>query len=166
MKDYRGFTLIELIVVVAIVGLIASGVLASLTGAQRDARDKRRIQDIKQLEAALQLYYTRYNNYPTEASGANGNVSTNMVFKNAIAPYLNGTANDPIPDSSTFYYYYDGRHNCGGTNYAIIFARQMDKATNANYDTFLNTTCSGVLDGEGRGGGTESYNIIIGSSGG
>lgn len=162
----RGFTLIELIVVVAIIGLISSAVFASLTDAQRDARDKRRVQDVRQLESALQLYYSRYNAYPTEASGANGNVSTNTVFKTALAPFISGTVNDPVPGSATYYYYYDGRHNCGGREYAVIFARQMDKAGNANYDDFLNTTCAGILDGEGRGGGVESYNILIGSSGG
>lgn len=156
----------ELIIVVAIIGLLASAVLASLTDAQRDARDKRRVQDVRQIEAALQLYYTRHNSYPTEASGANGNVYTNTVFKDLLAPYLSGTPADPIAGSGTFYYYYDGRHNCGGRNYAVIFARQMEKPINSNYDDFLNTTCTGVLDGEGRGGGTSSYNLIIGTSGG
>ena len=42
----------------------------------------------------------------------------------------------------------------------------MDKPENANYSEFLSATCGGVLDGEGRGGGTESYNIIMGNSGG
>lgn len=161
------FTLIELLVVVAIIGLLASLILAALTSAQLDARDKRRVADVRQLENALQLYYTRYNTYPTEASGANGDVNTNAVFKTLLAPYLSGTPVDPTgPGNATFYYYYDGKHNCGGKNYAVIFARQMEKASNANYTTFLNTTCGGVLDGEGRGGGTQSYNIILGSSGG
>lgn len=163
----RAFTLVELMVVIAMIGFLASIVLASLTSAQLDARDKRRIADVRQLENALQLYYTRYNTYPTEASGANGNVSTNATFKALMAPYLSGTPIDPTgTGNATFYYYYDGAHTCGTKSYAVIFARQMDKASNSNHDTFLNTTCAGVLDGEGRGGGVESYNIILGSSGG
>jgi len=68
--------------------------------------------------------------------------------------------------SCTFFYYYDGAHQCGGREYAVVFARQMDKPENANYGAFLDSVCSGVLDGEGRGGGVESYNILIGYSGG
>ena len=167
VKAQGAFTLIELLVVVSIIGLIASIILAGLTSAELDARDKRRIADVRQLENALQLYYTRYNTYPTEVSGANGDVSANAVFKAAMAPYLSGTPVDPAgPGNATFYYYYDGKHNCGGKDYAVIFARQMEKASNANYNTFLNTTCTGTLDGEGRGGGIESYNLILGNSGG
>jgi type II secretory pathway pseudopilin PulG len=166
-KALPAFTLIELVVVVAIVGFIVSIILAGLTSAQLDARDKRRIADVRQLENALQLYYTRYNTYPTEVSGANGNVSTNTIFQTVMAPFLSGFPSDPTgPGNATYYYYYDGKHNCGGKEYAVIFARQMDKAANVNYDIFLNTTCEGILDGEGRGGGAESYNIILGSSGG
>ena len=154
-------------VVVSIIGFIASIVLASLTSAQLDARDKRRMGDIRQLENALNLYYTRFNTYPTESSGANANVSTNAVFKALMAAYISGTPTDPTgPSNATYYYYYDGAHTCGTKSYAVIFARQMDKASNSNYNTFLNTTCAGVLDGEGRGGATQSYNIILGNSGG
>lgn len=161
----RAFTLIEIIVVVALLGLIASAILASLTDAQREARDKRRIADLKSIEQALQLYYSENNAYPTESSGANGNMSTNAVFKTLMQKHIAGTPIDPTGiGNATYYYYYDGNHNCGGQAQVVIFARQMDKANNSNYDEFLNTTCSGVVDGEGRGGGVQSYNLIVGSS--
>lgn len=165
----RGFTLIELLVVVSIMGLMASVILASLTSAQLQAHDKRRVADLKEIEAALNLYYSKYNSYPTEASGANGNMSTNPVFKTLMTGsnprFLQAVPVDPVGlGSPTFYYYYDGKANCGGKEYAVIFARQMDKPENSNYDAFLNTTCSGVVDGEGRGGGTRSYNVIVGNS--
>ena len=54
----RGFTLIELLVVIAIIGLLSSVVLASLNEARQKARDARRIADLKQMQVALELYYT------------------------------------------------------------------------------------------------------------
>lgn len=165
VKALHAFTLLELLVVISIIGLMASVILASLTNAEQEAHDKRRVADLKQIEAALNLYYSRYNAYPTEASGANGNMTTNATFKTLLSPYLKAMPVDPLgPGNSTFYYYYDGKENCGGKEYAVIFARQMDKASNSNYGSFLSTTCSGVVDGEGRGGGTQSYNVIIGNS--
>lgn len=166
-KTTRGFTLVELVVVIAIIGFLASVVLASIAGAQRDARDKRRVADLKQLTTALELYHVDHQTFPRESEGANGNISTNETFQEMLAPYMNAVPLDPAGiGSETFSYYYDGAHQCGTRTYAVIFARQMDLAENANYDAFLNTTCSGVLDGEGRGGGEESYNLIIGLSGG
>jgi len=163
----RGFTIIELLVVVAVIGTLSSIVLAILSDARLDARDKRRVADVQQIQKALELYYVDHNTYPRESEGANGNTATNETFQEMLAPYISGKLVDPAGvGNNTFYYYYDGAHTCGNRSYAVLFARQMDLPENANYDAFLNTTCTGILDGEGRGGGEASYNIIIGLSGG
>jgi len=167
MQKSRGFTVIELIVIVAAIGLIALFVVAALTDVRSGARDKRRISDLGQVRNALELYYLDHTAYPRESEGADGNIAANAVFRAMLAPYLSGELTDPAgPGDGTFFYYYDGAHTCGESVYAVLFARQMDKSENANYDAFRTVTCSGVLDGEGRGGGAESYNIIIGVSGG
>lgn len=159
-----GFTLIELIVVIAIIGMLFSIVLAVISSAQRDAKDKRRVSDLKQLQNALELYYTDHRSYPKESQGANGNTATNETFRSMLEPYLSGYPQDPI-NNATFYYYYDGKHRCGTKDFAVIFARSMEVPENSNYTDFLNNTCGGVLDGEGRGGGTSSYSILLGYSG-
>ena len=167
MNYSRGFTLVELIVVIAVIGFLASVVFALLADARLDARDKKRIEDVKQVERALNLYANDNNHFPREAEGANGDTATNNTFLTLIEPYLQGVPIDPVgKGNSTFYYYYDGAHQCGTKTFAVIFVRQMEKPENSNYNSFLNTTCSGVLDGEGRGGGTGSYNIVVGLSGG
>jgi general secretion pathway protein G len=165
-REARGFTLVELIVVIAIIGFLASAVFAALSGARLDARDKKRVSDLEQVQKALNLYANDHNYFPRESDGANGNMATNETFKTMMEPYLQGALIDPSGQDSTFYYYYDGAHLCGTKTYAVIFARQLDKPENSNYDDFLNITCAGVVDGEGRGGGEESYNIIVGNSGG
>ena len=166
-KHRRAFTLIELLVVISIIGLLASAVLASLIATRLNARDKGRIDELFQLRTALQLYETDHGFFPREMDGANGNISTNQTFLNMIRPYIQGSTTDPAgPNNATFYYYYDGSAQCGTEKDAIIFARQMDIASNANYGEFLTTTCAGTLDGEGRGGGTQSYNLRLGKSGG
>lgn len=64
-KPKRGFTLIELLVVIAIIGLLSSIVLASLSTASRKSRDTRRIEDIKQIQTALALYFDTNKIYPS-----------------------------------------------------------------------------------------------------
>jgi len=63
-----GFTLIELLVVIAIIGILSSVVVASLNSARKKARDARRVDDVKQLQLALELYFDSNSGagkYPT-----------------------------------------------------------------------------------------------------
>ncbi len=60
----EGFTLIEVLVVVAIIGLLSSVAIVGLGGARSKARDSRRIADIQQIQTALELAYDPAKGYP------------------------------------------------------------------------------------------------------
>ena len=59
-----GFTLIEMLVVIAIIGLLSSAVLVGLNDARLRARDARRISDIRQIQNGLEGYYSGSISYP------------------------------------------------------------------------------------------------------
>lgn len=59
-----GFTIIELLVVVAIAAMILSIVFIFLQGVRTKSRDTRREQDIKQLQTALNLYEVNHRRFP------------------------------------------------------------------------------------------------------
>ncbi len=63
-KNRSGFTLIEMLVVVAIIGLLSSVVVVGLGSARQNARDARRISDLRQIQNALEVYYSSNNAYP------------------------------------------------------------------------------------------------------
>ena len=67
-KFTAGFTLVEMVVVLAIIGIVTSIVLMSMSTARSQSRDKKKISDVKSIQLALELYYlknaTSSNSYP------------------------------------------------------------------------------------------------------
>ncbi|MBV4368884.1 type II secretion system major pseudopilin GspG [Erwiniaceae bacterium CMYE1] len=80
-KHERGFTLLEVMIVVVILGVLASLMLPSLMGNKDKADRQKAISDIVTLENALEMYKLDNNVYPTTEQGLNA-----LVKKPVIAP--------------------------------------------------------------------------------
>ena len=108
----RGFTLVELLVVISIIGLMSSIVLSALSDARAKARDTQRIQALAEIRKALLLYYDSNNQrypVPTSASGCTttGTQSQHCTSYNGwggtgagtlsalLAPYMSSLPTDP-----------------------------------------------------------------------
>lgn len=63
-KAQRGFTIIELLIVIAIIAILAGLVLNNFQGAQAKARDTQRVTDINNLHSKLEEFYNENNYYP------------------------------------------------------------------------------------------------------
>ena len=64
----KGFTLIELIVVIAIIGTLTGLIVNNLNDARARARDAKRKQDLGSFKTALRLYYNDNQTYPLDLS--------------------------------------------------------------------------------------------------
>lgn len=60
----KGFTLIEILIVVAIIGLLSSIILVGLGSFNVRARDASRITELRQTENGMALYYNKNQRYP------------------------------------------------------------------------------------------------------
>ncbi|MBU2114749.1 MAG: type II secretion system major pseudopilin GspG [Gammaproteobacteria bacterium] len=69
MKKSAGFTLLEVMVVIVILGIIASMVVPNLLGNKEAADQQKAMVDIQQLESALDMYKLRNGFYPTTEQG-------------------------------------------------------------------------------------------------
>lgn len=86
-----GFTLIEILVVIAIIGLLASVVMVSVARARIKASDARRIADMRQIATGLQLFYDK-----------NGVMPANYNWLGAFQPSGNGSwaaCDGPLPEA-------------------------------------------------------------------
>lgn len=63
----KGFTIVELLIVIVVIGILATLVIVTFTGIQQKARDSKRKTDLGAVQAALESYYSSNNTYPTMA---------------------------------------------------------------------------------------------------
>lgn len=70
LKNKSGFTLVELLVVISIIGLLSSFAVVSLNDARIKARDALRKGDTAQIRTALDIYYDDNGRYPTNGACA------------------------------------------------------------------------------------------------
>ncbi|MBJ7221462.1 MULTISPECIES: type II secretion system major pseudopilin GspG [unclassified Brenneria] len=77
----RGFTLLEIMVVIVILGVLASLVVPNLMGNKEKADRQKAVSDIVALESALDMYKLDNNRYPTTEQGLNA-----LVKKPSVSP--------------------------------------------------------------------------------
>jgi len=74
MNKLKGFTLLELLVVIGIIGVLVSLATVAYSSAQKKSRDSRRQADMKSIQSALEVYYSEASSpsfsYPTTCSDA------------------------------------------------------------------------------------------------
>lgn len=103
-KDQRGFTLIEIMVVVVIMGILAALVVPKLMGRADDARIAAAKQDISTMMQALKLYKLDNQRYPTTEQGLIA-----LINKPTSGPAANGWKNggylDKLPKDPWGYPY-------------------------------------------------------------
>ena len=68
----NGFTLIEMIVALAIVGLLATFVIANVLTSQRRGYDGRRQGDMRGMQNAFEQYFAVNDRYPQDGNEAGG----------------------------------------------------------------------------------------------
>ena len=68
-QGQKGFTLIEILVVISIIGLLSSVILAALGGVRAKGRDAVRQEEVFQITDAISLYQTDHNNLPPDLQG-------------------------------------------------------------------------------------------------
>lgn len=102
-----GFTLIELILVTAIFGLFASGVIAVINPASQVAKanDARRKSDLAQIQRSLESYFQDNGRYPSSSPiDYKINPGNKIEWGSSWQPYMNVVPKDP--NSSRRYAYY------------------------------------------------------------
>ena len=88
------FTLIELLVVIAIIIILAGLLFPAFRGVQNQARQTQAKNDLTQIVAAVNAFYTEYGKYPTPSGAAAGD----CAFSWTVPGIPNSYGNDYLLD--------------------------------------------------------------------
>lgn len=157
-KTHLGFTLIELIVVIAIVSILSAVVLINLNTSRIRSRDIRRATDIRQIQVAVELYADVVGHYPNSAgvwtSFDSPGYSPNPIYSPnaanltaALAPYIN-SAGDPKNLGGDSGYLYISPNPA--TDYCILFWRTPENLKNYDNSLVNYGRCTGGIDNNGQ----------------
>lgn len=107
----KGFTLIELMVVLVIIGVLGALIVPNVMGRADDARVGAAKSDIKSLQQALRLYKLDNQTYPTAEQGlaALAIKPTNTPIPQNWRSYIEKLPQDPW--GSDYKYVYPGVHS-------------------------------------------------------
>jgi prepilin-type N-terminal cleavage/methylation domain-containing protein len=133
----RGFTLVELLIVVAIIGILATIVIVNVVAVKIRARDAQRKSDLAQLQSAFEFYRADLGTYPP-ALPACGSALTG-----GSSVYLSSVPCDPLNTGQ-----YKFSYTSTGATYTLtaclenINDSQKDAANNNAYCTGGSTNWS------------------------
>ncbi len=94
--NQKAFTLIELLIVVAIIGILAAIAVPNFLNAQIKARIARVEADHKAITTAMEAYMIDHNSYPIESHSANANWGFRLLT--TPVAYVNSILKDPFLD--------------------------------------------------------------------
>ena len=166
LKNHPGFTLVELLVVMAIIAVLSGIGIISFMSSQQKARDAKRKADLRNLSGALEAFYNDHGQYPRDVDGLIGGCGDSSTISTSPTGCAWGNP-FKLSDKDTYYvtqlpkdpnhkkYYYE---SSDGTYY-VLYARlenNKDKDIPKNpdtgalqvykrTDTEVDTDCGGIV---------------------
>lgn len=138
LNNSKGFTLVEIMVVVTIIGILAAVLFTNFDDARKQARDKSRMTSLKEVQLSVELYRAQYGRYPAQGCGTAGSdfagpgpagsgsfascvdyIIGHTAGVNFTPDFMSSLPMDPLSENVSnkgFYY----QTNANGTSYKLM----------------------------------------------
>ena len=139
---YKGFTLVELLVVISIIGFIMAVMTYAFNNARYKARDTSRIASLKQIQTAINLYYDTNLTWPARTADSccdgwdqgycNSNKSDGFIAGLVDGRFMTEVPGDPKfyggCDGFSYYVYNAGSYGCDASKgrYYVLGIRNLE----------------------------------------
>lgn len=120
-SSQRGFTILELLIVIFIITLIASVIIINVSSSRTKARDARRKSDLLIIASALESYFVENKVYPNGncllTNATSGNTLRNELVNNGFLTTLPVDPQSTASPPRNYIYITNNYYSCvGGTN--------------------------------------------------
>ena len=140
-SNQSGFTLIEMLIVIAVIAILAGIVITGISGFQASARDTKRIADIRSAQNLLELYFNACGVYPGDedcgSDDPGGDAASWGDLESAVTGKL-GISNFPGPPggvgSETGGALF--RYDVNDTQTAYVLAAELEGDSSATREPF------------------------------
>lgn len=150
-KRQSGFTIVELLIVIVVIGILATLVIVTFTGIQQKSRNSQRQTDINAVASHVEAFYAQWGFYPTQADLASS------TFRSSLLKGLDPEAlRDPKAASGATI-----GAATSGTQYSYVAASESGASI-----TCTNTTATTVTSGTPADNGCTSFTLIATLEGG
>lgn len=99
----KGFTLIEILIAIAIIAVLTAIGVVSYTSVNKNSRDAKRRGDIEQIRSALELYRADKGFYPSTGDGSY-TVASDLINVTDMTTYIPSIPSDPKGDLLPYMY--------------------------------------------------------------
>lgn len=146
IRSGKGFTLVEILVVVSIMGILTAVIIGGVTSTRSKARDARRVSDIKQISGAIENYFSSCYSYPSDLTDLESSSSCA-----SYAPALTSLPHDPqVSVNGDYRYYTDAVGGTSGTGrrYHVCATLESSAANKGKAGIKFNSgdLCDGTLE--------------------
>jgi type IV pilus assembly protein PilA len=140
-KRNQGFTIVELLIVIVVIGILALLVITTYSGIQAKARNSKRSSDVKSLQTHIEAFFSQNGYYPSRTDMNTGSwLTTNMksLDTNALADPSAPGVKTLVASPQAKAYAYDVQNSAGSSC-------EADDTTCAKYT--LTATYEGTVNG-------------------
>lgn len=150
----KGFTMIELMVVVLIIGLLVAIVIVNINDARKKGRDSRRKQDINTIQTAIEMYANERKAYPSTNASVENIISSSTTGSALISGgYLNTIPSDPAKNPNwtervgrgRYVYWSPYQPGTGTWDYALLACTEND-TSDGDKDASGGTWCTNAFN--------------------
>ena len=115
----KGFTIVELLIVIVVIGILAAITIVAYSGVQSRAYDNRRSSDVASIKKALEMYKADKGYYPAVCPADNQGCNVQDLTAQLVPVYISSVPQDPKQPTKIYYY-------VRGTETANSYAVRVD----------------------------------------
>jgi len=136
----KGFTIVELLIVIVVIGILATLVIVTFTGIQQKGRNSQRQTDINAVDSQVEAFYAQHGFYPTQAD---------LATASFVTKYLKGLDPESLRDP---------KQATGGTIGTTVSSSQYSYvALNSGGTGCTNTTATTITNDDPVDNGCDKF---------